>query len=183
MVNYYTYLGLFLEDISKSVSLSEFARHFKKPHQTIKTHLKNLVDEKILIMDKRERFLFYRLNTDNPLTYEYIIMCEKERMIIFLKNELFNRLYLALVPFNSPMLVFGSAVVDSKYGDIDLLVLSKNDAIRNVVKRFSLTYSVKIHLLLTSEKDLTRTFIKELQKKHIILNGHEYFVKLMYNYP
>lgn len=181
MVNYYTYIELFLEDKNKSVSLSEFAKHYKKPHQTIKVYLKTLVDNKILLIDKRERFLFYKLNLENPLTYEYIAICEKERMFYFLKKELFNRLYITLIPFNSPMMLFGSVVNDSKYKDIDLLVLSKNSAIRDVIKKFELTYSVKIHLILTEEKDLNITFIKELQKKHIILNNHEYFVKLMYS--
>jgi hypothetical protein len=181
MVSYYTYIELFLEDIHKSISLSEFAKHFKKPHQTVKVHLKNLVSEKILLIEKRERFLFYRLNLENPLTYEYITMCEKERMFVFLKKELFNRLYLALIPFNSPMLIFGSATTESKYNDVDLLVLSKNNAIRDIVKKFESTYSVKIHLIPAQENDLTKTFIKEVQKKHIILNNHEHFVKLIFS--
>lgn len=181
MVNYYTYIELFLEDIHKQVSLGEFEKHFNTPHQTIKVHLEKLVTSKILLIDKRERFLFYKLNLDNPLTYEYIAICEKERMFAFLKQELFNRLYHALISFNSPMIVFGSAAVNSKYNDIDLLVLSKNDAIRDVVKKFSLTYSIKVHLLLTSEKDLSKTFKKEIQKKHVILCGHEYFVKMIYS--
>jgi hypothetical protein len=179
MVDYYTYIELFLEDVHKAVSLNEFSKYFGTPHQTVKIHLQQLVFSKILLLDKRERFLFYRLNLENPLTYEYIAICEKQRMFAFLKKEIFSRLYLALIPFNSPMLIFGSAV-DSKYNDIDLLVLSKDNAIRDVVKKFSLTYSVKIHLLLTSENDLTSTFLKEIRKKHIVLNGHSYFVNLIY---
>ncbi len=180
MVNYYTYLVLFLDEINKSISLSEFSKHFKRPHQTMKAHLQKLAEENVLIADKRERFLFYRLNKENPLTYEYIAICEKERLFEFLKKEIFKRVYLALKHYDAKMLIFGSAVNDARYKDIDLLVLSKDSSIRDAVKKLELTYSVKIHLLMTEEKNLTETFKKELQKKHIILNGHEYFVKMLY---
>lgn len=183
MVNIYTYLSLFLEDIHSLRSLNEFEKHFKKPHQTIKIHLNMLVNAKILLQDKRERFLFYKLNMDNPLVYEYLAMCEKQRMIDFLKKEIFKLLYDGLSHHfeNSKMLIFGSATIDKNYSDIDILVLSKNNSIREFLKKFELTYSVKIHLTQTSKERLTKTFIREIRKKHIILNEHDYFIKILYH--
>jgi predicted nucleotidyltransferase len=183
MVDYYTYVVPFLEDMNKSMSLSEFEKYFNKPHQTLKIHLKKLVDSKILIIDKRERFLFYRINLDNPLTYEYIIICEKERMLKILTKEIFHRLYLSLTPYfiDSSISIFGSSANNTQFNDIDILVLSKNKAIRDALKKFELIYSIKIHLIQTTENNLTKTFKKELQKKHLFINNHEYFVNLLYN--
>ncbi|MCK5234749.1 MAG: hypothetical protein KAJ88_02805, partial [Candidatus Aenigmarchaeota archaeon] len=66
MVRNYTYLEIYLDNLDKKVSLSEFEKYFKRPHQTVKNQLKILVKEKILIEDKRTRFLFYEINKDNP---------------------------------------------------------------------------------------------------------------------
>jgi len=174
---------VFLEDINKAISLSEFERYFKKPHQTIRIHLQNLVDAKILIEDKRERFIFYKINLNNPLTYEYISICEKQRLFDFLEKEIFNRLYLEMSNYfnHAKILLFGSVVNNKDYADIDMLIIADNKEISKTLKKFELTYFVKIHSVITSEKNLTRTFVKELQKKHIIFNSHEYFVRKLYS--
>jgi len=184
MVKFYTYLEVFLNDMTKSVSLSEFQGHFKIPHQTIKKHLQKLIEQKILSEEKRERFLFFRLNLNNPLTREYLIMCEKERLMHFLeKNTLFARLYEEMSEFffDSKFLIFGSATEKKDFADIDLLIISRNKKILSTVKRFKETYSVKIHALLTTKDDLTKTFIQEIRKKHIIFNSHEHFMEVLYN--
>ena len=182
MVNYYTYIEFFLQDIHKQISLNEFEKQYNKPHQTIKVHLNTLINSKILIQDKRKRFLFYKLNLDNPLTYEYITICEKQRLIQFLNKELFHQLYLMLHPcfVDSKILIFGSATTSREYSDIDMLILTENNKIREKLREFELTYSVKIHPIITTEKNLTKTFIKELQMKHIIFNEHEYYVNRLY---
>lgn len=184
MVTFYTYLGLYLDDLNKWISLSEFEKYFKKPHQTIKVHLKKFVDLNVLIIEKKERFLFYKLNLDNPLTKEHLILCEKERMIdLVKKNVLFSRLYNTLSNYfnDSKCLIFGSSVLGKQFNDIDLLVLSKNKNIKKEISNFEKTYSQKIHLILTDEKSLTKIFRKEIMKKHIIFNSHEYFFEVLYN--
>jgi predicted nucleotidyltransferase len=183
MVNLYTYLEMFLDDLSKQINLSEFENYFKKPHQTIKKHLTKLVNSNILIETKKNKFLFYKLNLEYKLTKEYLIICEKERLINFLKKEiLFSRLYGLLSDFfiTSNCLVFGSSVKNKDYNDIDLLILSKDNNIKKVIKKFQEIYSIKIHLILTNEKELNKTFLKELKNNHIIFNNHDYFFDLLY---
>lgn len=182
MVNIYTYLEIFSDDANKQVSLSELEKYFKRPHQTIKSHLDQLLKSKVLLEDKRERFLFYKLNLDNPLTYEYLAICEKQRLFRFLKKELFHRLYLELRPYfhNTQILLFGSSTNTNDYSDIDILLITKDHDIRECIKKFELRYSIKIHPTITQESILTKTFIKELRKKHIIFNAHDYFVNLLY---
>lgn len=183
MVRFYTYLEVYLDDLTKKVSLSEFEDYFKTPHQTIKKHLLAFINAKILVEEKKERFLYYKLNIDNPLTMEYLIVCEKERLFEFLeKKTLFLQLYKELSQFfkDAKILIFGSAVEKKDFSDIDLLIISKNRYIKTIIKKFSQTYSLKIHTVQTIEKNLTKTFINEIRKKHIILNNHSYFIEVLY---
>ena len=183
MVRFYTYLEVYLVDVSKQVGLSEFESYFKKPHQTIKSHLNLFIDAKILKKEKKERFVFYRLNLENPLTKEYLILCEKERLLDFLeKNTLFSRLYNELSEFfnDSKLLLFGSSLERKGYNDIDLLIFSKNKNIKQTLHKFEQTYSKKIHMIQTEEQRLTNTLIQEIRKRHIIFNNHEYFMGVLY---
>jgi len=78
------------------------------------------------------------------------------------------------------VLVFGSAAVSKNFNDIDLLVLSQDKNIWMALEGFDKVYHKKIHLVQTEEKDLTPTFKTEIIKKHIILNNHDYFMRLLY---
>ena len=183
MVIFYTYLEMYLDDLNKSVGLGEFEKHFKTAHQTIKKHLELFVITKVLIENKKERFLSYQLNLENPLTKEYLIICEKERLMNHLeKNTLTKRLYTELSQFfkDSKILLFGSSAENKEYSDIDLLIISKNKEIKPLLKKFQETYSVKIHAVQTLDKYFTKTFTQEMKKKHIIFNSHEYFMELLY---
>lgn len=182
MVSIYTLIDIFSEDITRIVSLSEMESYFKIPHQTIKSNIQQLINSKVILPEKRKRFLFYKLNLDNPLTYEYIIISEKERLFKFLKNTLFKELYVTLYPYfsNTKILVFGSSVKEKNYSDIDLLIISTDKKILDTIKKFELTYNVKIHPIILSEITKDKTFIKELQKKHIIFNNHEYYIQKLY---
>ena len=183
MVRFYTYLEVYLDNLGKSVSLSEFEGYFKTPHQTIKKHLEQFTKAKILKEEKKERFIFYKLNLENPITKEYLILCEKEKLLNFLeKNALFSRLYHELSQFfkDSKILLFGSSAETKDYNDIDLLIISKNKDIKQTLSKFSQTYAKKIHPIQTEEKDLTKTLIQEIKQKHIIFNNHEYFMEVLY---
>jgi hypothetical protein len=182
MVSFYTYLEIYLDDLNKAVSLGEFETRLKKPHQTIKQHLSKLVLEKVLIESKKGRFVFYSLNKSNPFLVEYLSVCEKERLFDFLKDTLFFRLYQQVSPFlnANKVLIFGSATESKKYQDIDILIISKDKKIISALKDFEKTYSVKLHIVQTEEKNLTESLIKEVKKKHIIFSGHTYFLRLIH---
>ena len=181
MVSFYTYLELYLDDLRKKISLSEFEKYFDVPHQTIKNHLSALIKSKIIIEEKKPRFRFYGLNLKNPLLREYLAICEKERLIGFLnKNPLFSRMYQSIAKGGNSMLLFGSAVKNKEYGDIDLLIISKDKKVREELKKIENTYSIKIHIVQTSEQDLTEALILEIRKKHIIISNHDYFIRLLY---
>jgi len=185
MVQKYTYLEIFLDEPIKWVNLSEFEKYYDLPHQTIKRHIQNLINDKIIIEKKMNKFLFYYLNFENPLIYNYFSICEKERLFKFLKKKIFKRLYeLLFVEFEiGNFMIFGSSTKEEKYNDIDILVLTKNKKcsdLEKIITKFEKTYAIKVHLLITDEKNLTNSFKKELLKKHIILNNHDFFVNFLY---
>jgi hypothetical protein len=182
MVRFYTYLEIYLDDLNKSVSLGEFEKRLKKPHQTIKQHLTSLAKEKVLIESKKGRFLFYSLNKANPSLVEYLSVCEKEKLFEFLKDTLFLRLYKQISPYLSanPVLIFGSATEKKNYQDIDILIVSKDKKIIPALEDFEKTYSVKLHIVQTAEKNLTESFVSEIKNKHIIFSSHTYFLRLMH---
>lgn len=185
MVNKYTYLEVFLDDIDKKINLNEFENLFARPHQTLKRHLAELVNEKILVMEKKNKFLYYSLNKNNSLFIDYLVITEKQKLFDFLKAPVFNRLYVSLENCfrENNILIFGSAVISKEYSDIDLLILSEElqrDKIKKTLKNFELTYSIEIHPIFSNESDLNETFLSEVIKKHIILNNHDYYVRLFY---
>jgi len=157
MVNFYTYLELYTNDLDKKVNLGDFERHFNTPHQTVKKRLLPLVREKILIEEKKKRLLFYCLNKNNPLFIEYLSICEKERLFRLLENPLFKRLYDTVSDFftDSRILVFGSAAVSKDFNDIDILIFSENGQINKELDKFGKTYSVKLHIINTKEELVT----------------------------
>ncbi|MBW6461728.1 MAG: hypothetical protein K0B07_01660 [DPANN group archaeon] len=181
MVTFYTYLEIYLDDLNKQIALSEFEKHFNKPHQTIKNQIRTLVDANILIEEKKIRSLSYKINKDNPKLNDYLSICEKEKMFKFIdERPLIRQLYTLIAPKTKNILIFGSTITTEKFNDIDLLIISEKD-IKNIITNFETTYSVKIHTIQTNQKDLTKTLLTEIRKKHIILKNHDYFVELLYN--
>lgn len=176
-------MGMYLPDLDRKISLNEFENYFKKPHQTIKVHLQELVDEKVLLVEKRERFRFYNLNQTNPLLKEYLSLCEKERLLLFLrKTALFKRFFECIAKHlqNNKVLIFGSAIDSKDFNDIDIFIVSNDKRIRTTIDEFMQTYAVKIHVIQSNEKSITSSFIKELKKKHIMFNEHDYFIEVLY---
>lgn len=82
---------------------------------------------------------------------------------------------------NSRILIFGSAVKENKFNDIDILIIGDGDAISDALKKFGRTYSVKFHIVQARAEELTQAFVSELRKKHMILNGHELFLEVLFD--
>ncbi len=180
MVNKYTYLEIFIDDLNKQINLQEFEEYYNLPHQTIKRQISFLIKNKILIEEKKKKFRFYKLNLKNLLIYDYILMCEKERLFKFLENPLFKRLYEQISKYfnDNKFLIFGSSVNKNNYNDIDILIIGKNLEVRKTLKEFNNTYNVKFHIIQTEK--ITETLKEEIKKKHIFFNEYDYFVKLLY---
>ena len=99
-----------------------------------------------------------------------------------MEKPIFKRLYTTLSKHfkNNKVLLFGSSVSKENFNDIDILIISTDKKIIKTLKSFEQTYSIKLHILQTDEKNLTETFKKELIKNHTILNEYDYFINILY---
>ncbi|GEM_PF-1062877 len=172
----------YLDDYSRSLILADFEKELERPHQTLKKYIEELVDENVLNVEGQGKHRKYRLNTDFSLILHYLSIAEKLRSYEFMEEEtLVKRLYEKVTPFMSEarFLIFGSYAVNREGEDIDLLILGKqSDELRKRLEEFGETY-LPVHKVHVKGKDgLDRRFKKELHKKHIILNGTDYFVTM-----
>jgi predicted nucleotidyltransferase len=170
-------IKLFLTDYSKRYYLREIARLLEKPHQSVKPYLEQLVKEKILIKEVRKKIVEHRLSMKNNIVYNYLIIAEKENLLERLnKDSLFNILYEKLSKYftSNTFIIFGSASVELKKGsDIDLLIIGKTNLSKEL-KDFEEVYNKKIHIIqIDNLKNADISFIKEIYKKHLILNNTE----------
>jgi len=174
-------IGIFLNDYNKRCYLRELASMLKKPHQTIKPHVEKLVKEGILIKYKRENIIDYSLNFKNKKIYDYLVMSEKENLLDRLNEDtLLNILFEKLSIFfkDNTFIIFGSAADKlQKDSDIDLLIIGKKD-ITKVLEEFEEIYNKTVHKIQVTDKaKLTPALIKEVYKKHLILNNTEEVIR------
>jgi predicted nucleotidyltransferase len=174
-------IELFLKDYSRKIYLREAAKELKKPHQSIKPYIQNLIKKRIIIETKHGNTIEYSLNFKNKSIYDYLVISEKERTQKYIEeNPLIKEIYMKLSYFfeKNIFIIFGSSTEKIKKSeDIDLLIIGKND-VKKEIKELEEIYSKKIHLIQTNKiKDLNMVFIKEIYKKHIIFNNTEEVIR------
>ncbi len=174
-------IGLYLNDYSRRYYLRELASLLGKPHQTIKPHIETLVEEKIIMKNKRKNITEYALNFKNKKIYDCLIIAEKSKLMgQFSEDMLLKVLFekLSIYFEKNTFVIFGSGSV-AKLGsaDIDLLVVGKQNMSKNI-EDFEKIYHKKIHKIqVSSLAKLTHSLVKEIYKKHIILNNTEQIIR------
>jgi len=171
----------FISNYNKTYYLREIAVLLKKPHQTIKPYVEELVKEGILIKNKRKNIIDYSLNFKSRQVYDYLVIAEKERLIERLDKDTFLKiLFEKFSSFftNNLFLIFGSAVEKVRKGsDIDLLVIGKSN-ISKIINDFEEIYNKKIHKVqINNLNKLKDNLIKEIYKKHLIFNNTEQVIR------
>ena len=174
-------INLFLTEYNKKYYLRELAQLLKKPHQTIKPYVNSLVKENILLKNERMNITEYSINFNNQQIYDYLTIAEKEKLIKRLNEDsIIKILSEKLFPFftNNTFVIFGSTVIKTQRGsDIDLLVIGNKD-IKETIEDFEEIYNKKIHKVQVNKFDkLSLTIIKEIYKKHLILNNTEQIIR------
>ena len=174
-------INLFLTDYNKKYYLRELAQLLKKPHQTIKPYVNSLVKENILLKNERMNITEYNINFNNQQIYDYLTIAEKEKLIKRLNEDsIIKILSEKLFPFftNNTFVIFGSTVIKTQRdSDIDLLVIG-NKNIKETIEDFEEIYNKKIHKVQVNKFDkLSLTIIKEIYKKHLILNNTEQIIR------
>jgi len=174
-------IAQYASDYSKKYYLRELGSLLKKPHQTIKPYVEELVKEGSLTKNKRKNIVEYSLNFKSKQIFDYIVIAEKERLIEKLKEEpVLKVLYekLSLHFSDSTFVIFGSSVNKIERGsDIDLLIVGKTN-ISKIINEFQEIYNKKVHKVQIKDLEkLTPTLTKEIYKKHLIFNNTEQIVR------
>lgn len=159
----------------------EMAALLKKPHQTIKPYAEALVNEGILIKKERGKITEYSLNFKDKKVYDYLTIAEKEKLMALLREDrLLSVLFEKLSQFfgRGTFTIFGSAVEGtSKAADIDLLVIGSVN-VSHVIDDFEKVYNKQVHKIqVVAIEKLTAALIREIYKKHLILNNTEQVVR------
>ena len=185
-VTKYDILKLYRNNYNRRIYLREMARELKKPHQTIKPYLSQLITENVLIKHKRGKIDEYILDIKNEVVPEYLAIAEKEVLIHSLKNASLLRLIFENLAeyFNkdNTFIIFGSFIdKKEKAEDIDLLHIG-NEKVKNKIKEISNTYNLNIHLInIEKIKDISNSLLLEIYKKHIILNNSDSCIRRLRN--
>jgi len=177
-------VGLYVNDYAGRYYLREMAFLLGKSHQTIKPYVEELVRENVLVKNRRRNVVEYFLNFKDRKVFDYLIISEKTRLMERLNEDaVLSLLYDKLSGYfeKSVFVIFGSSVNKIKNGsDIDLLIISKGDISRisKEIKNFEEIYNKKVHRIHIGRiEKLTLSLIKEIYKKHLILNDTESVVR------
>lgn len=176
----YCIAGLFIDDYNRKYYLRELASLLKKPHQSIKPYVEELVKGGVLVKTKRGNIVEYGLNFNNRQIYDFLVIAEKERLGTRLNEDsLMNVLFDKLSDYfmNNTFVIFGSSVEKIRKGsDIDLLIVGKLN-VNFILNEIEEVYNRKIHKVQIDRiEKLNSPLIKEIYKKHLILNNTEYIV-------
>ncbi len=174
-------VSLFLNDYGVRYYLRELADLLGKPHQSLKPYIEELIKESVLIKTQRKNLTEFSLNFKNHKIFDYLAIAEKEIAMEKTKEEAVLRILCEKIsPYFSKntFVIFGSAVKKiNKNSDIDLLMVGKANADK-IIEEFQKIYNKKIHKIqINSLKELNETLLKEIYKKHLILNNTEQVVR------
>jgi len=188
-------LGLYLSDYTAKFHVREISRILDANHRTISLALKALENKGVMKHEIAGKNKQYFLNLDNFLTKEYIRNAESAKKIKLLDKYFVIKKLLAELSEDlkgTPMILFGSYSKgeETKDSDVDILILKdgKEQKIENIIKEFAKRHNIEIQLQKMTgnqfesgirERD---NLIVEIVNNHIILNGSEFFVDMLWRY-
>ena len=162
------------------IHLSEISRMLKIPHPTLRQHL-NLFEKKGIVLKQiKGRLTNYKINYDNPLIIDYLVMIEKNKLINKCSKELLLKEVTSFLHgFNNSLLIFGSAVNNLKNAnDLDILIIG--DYSKQSINDCQNKLGIKFHII--QMKDLSEVKLalkKEIIQKHLIINNSEEIIRWM----
>ncbi len=162
------------------IHLSEISRMLKIPHPTLRQHLNIFEKKGIVIKQIKGRLTNYKINYDNPLVIDYLVMIEKNKLINKCNKELLLKEVTSFLHgINNSLLIFGSSVNNIKNAnDIDILIIGTPD--KQLFDDFQNKYGIKFHIIsLKSLSEVKLALKKEIIQKHLIINNSEEIIKWM----
>jgi predicted nucleotidyltransferase len=169
-------LTLFTGDYTKRYYLREIAKIVNLPLKNVQTALIELENNAILKSKIEGKNKYFNLNLDNIETKYYITQAEIYKTLIFLdKNREFN-IFLKELYADNCLVVFGSFAkgIQDKNSDLDILIIGEDKIDFEILVHKVHKINIKTQNILEAidKEDI----IKEIEKNHVILNNHSYYV-------
>ena len=178
-------ITLYTGDYPARFYLRQISKLSKIPLKTCQNTLLGLEKSNVLKSKIEGKNKYFYLNLDNLKTRSYLLQAEIYKTDIFLEKYPKIKLFLKSIKDNSFLVVFGSFAdfTANKSSDLDLLV------IQGMEKKLPFhLLPFKVHQIILTEKTFLESLNKhekimgEIQKNHIILNNHSFYVNAVLNY-
>ena len=177
-------MGLYVVDYRGQFYVREIARLLRIPLKNVQMALNLLEQEKIVKSRVSGKNKYFQLNLDNIQTKFMLIKTEIDRTMEFIEKKKGMNLFLKELKTDATCIIFGSYAreMEQKNSDIDLLTVTE--------KKEELPFHLlplKVHQITISEKTFKaalqarETLIKEIEKNHILLNNHSWYVREMWH--
>ena len=181
-INKMKVLAEFSADYHKRIYGRDIAKKLKMNQKTVSNILNELEKEHILKFTQEGKNKYYFLNEFYPYLKEMIQLVEIQRKINFLeKYKKLKELFLKLEERIEGMLViFGSYANFSatEKSDLDVFILGRIKDIEDLEE----FYNIKINIVKSNKTKFNKNeyVIKEIIKNHIVLQGVEDFIRLIW---
>lgn len=153
------------------------------PLKTCQNVLNNLEKAKILKSKIEGKNKYFSLNLDNIKTKSCLLQAEIYQSDIFTEKYPQFKIFLKSLKTTVPIIVFGSFAkfAADKDSDLDIVVISERE-----LKLPFYLLPFKPHQVNLAEKTFLKALkeqedlIKEIEKNHIILNNHSFYINVMW---
>lgn len=185
-------MQLFVSNITKRFSLRGVGNELKMHQALAYRSSKPLIQNRFIILDGNDYVLNYKQNHQELAYFEYLrskefLVKPRNKTLAMLRGDIIDRF-----PYGYfVLLVFGSAVINSKPRDIDLLVIIEKTediepaekALYNIIRNYTLdlhTTAISFESVfeMLGSRDESNV-MNQILNKHLILYGAELFYKLL----
>lgn len=185
-------MQLFVSNITKRFSLRGVGNELKMHQALAYRSSKTLIQNRFILLDGNDYVLNYKQNHQELAYFEYLrskefLVKPRNKTLAMLKDDIIDRF-----PYGYfVLLIFGSAVINSKPRDVDLLVIIEKTediepaekALYNIIRN----YTLDLHTTVISFESVFEMLgsrdesnvMNQILNKHLILYGAELFYKLL----
>jgi len=178
-------ISLFRGNYKSRFYLREISKISKLPLKTCQNTLSNLEKAKVLKSKTEGKNKYFSLNLENIKTKSYLQQAEIYQTDRFIEKYSQFKIFLKSLKTTIPIVVFGSFAKfeAGKDSDLDILILAG--------KKIELPFHLlpfKPHQINLTEKTFIKAInqqedlVKEIEKKHIILNNHSFYINAMWGH-
>lgn len=171
------------KNIGNPITIRVLSVYAKVPYTTANRLIKQ--NKELFIAEKKGNSILCSINTDDPITKNYLVLAERKKANSFCKkNKKISVIRTELPKEDYAAILFGSRAEEKqrKKSDIDLLILNKNGKKNISFSKHEMLFNVEINPLFMSKKEFKHmlagkkhNLADEVIKNHIILHGEEYF--------